>query len=291
MATGLGLFMVFLDATIVNVALPAIQADFDVGESGVQWVVAAYSLTMGMFMMTSASLSDSYGRRRAFVFGLVLFSVASLACGIAPSLPVLNLARGLQGVGAAVVNVASLALVGAAYPEPAAKARAVGIWTGVAAIGIAIGPTVGGVLTEQFSWRAVFLVNPVVGLATIAMTYAFVRESSSPIRHSFDAVGQLMFIVGIGAVTFGLVQAPEYGFGSPVIIGAMVLSLVVLHRVRPLRAEVRRSDDGRAGLPTVPTPLPSSRCSHRCSVPTAPCWSSPSTSRTSVTCRPRGRAP
>ena len=111
LATGLGLFMVFLDATIVNVALPAIQSDFDVGESGVQWVVAAYSLTMGMFMMTSASLSDSYGRRRAFVLGIALFSVASLVCGIAPSLAVLNIARGLQGIGAAVVNVASLAQI------------------------------------------------------------------------------------------------------------------------------------------------------------------------------------
>ncbi|MCO5318582.1 MAG: DHA2 family efflux MFS transporter permease subunit [Microthrixaceae bacterium] len=240
LATGLGLFMVFLDATIVNVALPAIQSDFDVGESGVQWVVAAYSLTMGMFMMTSASLSDSYGRRRAFVLGIALFSVASLVCGIAPSLAVLNIARGLQGIGAAVVNVASLALVGAAYPEPAAKARAVGLWTGIAAIGIAVGPTVGGFLTEQFSWRAVFIVNPVVGLLTVVLTYAFVSESASSTRHSFDIVGQLMFIVGVGAVTFALVEAPQYGFGSPLIVGSLVLSVAVL--VVFVRFELRSSD-------------------------------------------------
>ena len=239
-ATGLGLFMVFLDATIVNVALPAIQSDFDVGESGVQWVVAAYSLTMGMFMMTSASLSDSHGRRRAFVIGIALFSVASLACGIAPSIAVLNVARAVQGVGAAVVNVASLALVGAAYPEPAAKAKAVGLWTGIAAIGIAIGPTVGGFLTEQFSWRAVFLVNPVVGLITIVLTLAVVRESASPTKHSFDIVGQALFIVGIGSVTFALVEAPVYGFGSPVIIGSLVLSVLVLAAF--VRLELRSDD-------------------------------------------------
>jgi EmrB/QacA subfamily drug resistance transporter len=239
-ATGLGLFMVFLDATIVNVALPAIQSDFDAGESGVQWVVAAYSLTMGMFMMTSASLSDSYGRRRAYVLGIALFAVASLACGLAPSLAVLNISRAVQGVGAAVVNVASLALVGAAYPEPSAKARAVGLWTGIAAIGIAIGPTVGGVLTEQISWRAVFLVNPVVGVITIVLTFAWVGESSSSTRHSFDIVGQAMFIVGIGAITFALVQAPELGFGSPLIIGSIVLSLVVLAVF--VRFELRSDD-------------------------------------------------
>ena len=239
-ATGLGLFMVFLDATIVNVALPAIQSDFDVGESGVQWVVAAYSLTMGMFMMTSASLSDSHGRRRAFVVGIALFSVASLACGLAPSIAVLNISRAVQGVGAAVVNVASLALVGAAFPEPAAKAKAVGLWTGIAGIGVAIGPTAGGFLTEQFSWRAVFLVNPAVGLVTIVLTLAVVRESASPTKHSFDIIGQLLFIVGIGAVTFALVEVPVFGFGSPIIIGSLVVSILVL--LAFVRLELRSDD-------------------------------------------------
>lgn len=228
LATGLGLFMVFLDATIVNVALPSIQKDFDVGESGLQWVVAAYSLTMGMFMMTSASLSDSRGRRRAYIVGIAVFCLASLACGLAPSVAVLNVTRALQGVGAAVVNVASLALVGAAYPDPKEKAKAVGMWTGIAAVGIAIGPTVGGVLTEAVGWRWVFLVNPVVGVIAVALTLAFVAESADPQRHSFDLPGQLMFIVGVGAITFALVQAPVYGFSSPVIVGTLVTSVVVL---------------------------------------------------------------
>ena len=129
-ATGLGLFMIFLDATIINVALPSIQRDFHVGENDLQWVVAAYSLTMAMFMMTSATLSDARGRRRAYVVGIAIFCGASLACGLAPTVDVLNVTRALQGVGAAVVNVASLALVGARYPEPAAKAKAVGLGPG-----------------------------------------------------------------------------------------------------------------------------------------------------------------
>ncbi len=169
-ATGLGLFMIFLDATIVNVALPDIQNEFDVGEQGIQWVVAAYSLTMGMFMMSAATLSDQRGRRRAYVVGIVLFCVASVGCGLAPDLGVLNLARGLQGVGAAIVNVASLALVSAAFPDPAAKARAIGLWTGIAAIGLAIGPTLGGVLTEGLGWRSIFLINVVVGVVAVVLT-------------------------------------------------------------------------------------------------------------------------
>jgi len=239
-ATGLGLFMIFLDATIVNVALPSIQEDFSIGESGLQWVVAAYSLTMGMFMMTSASIADRWGRRRTFVLGLVVFCGASLACALAPGIGVLNITRGLQGVGAAVVNVASLALVGAAYTDPAAKTRAVGLWTGIAAVGLAIGPTVGGVLTDSLGWRSIFVVNPVVGGIAIVLTYTFVRESSDPEGHSFDPIGQVLFIVAIGALAFALVEAPVHGFSSAAILVPLVGSAVVL--VVFARFELRSRD-------------------------------------------------
>ncbi len=239
-ATGLGLFMIFLDATIVNVALPSIQADLDVGESGLQWVVAGYSLTMGMFMMTSASLADARGRRRAFVVGLVIFCVASMACGLAPGIGVLASARAVQGIGAAVVNVASLALVGAAYPDPKAKTKAVGLWTGIAAVGLAIGPTLGGVMTDTVGWRWIFFVNPAIGGAAIVLTYLFVAESRDPVGHSFDPVGQLLFIVGIGAFTYALVQAPVWGFSSPWIIGPMVLGLASIAVF--IRFELRSRD-------------------------------------------------
>ncbi len=240
LATGLGLFMVFLDATIVNVALPSIQHDFDVGESGVQWVVAAYSLTMGMFMMTSASLADSWGRRKVYIAGIAIFCVSSLACGLAPGVGFLNAARASQGIGAAVVNVASLALVGAAFPDPAAKARAVGIWTGIAGVGIAVGPSLGGMLTENFGWRWIFLINPLVGVVALALTLAFVTESADPKDRGLDPVGQLLFIIGIGAFTFALVQASTYGFVSAPVIGAFATGSVAL--VAFLVFELRSED-------------------------------------------------
>lgn len=239
-ATGLGLFMVFLDATIVNVALPDVQQEFDVGEAGIQWVVAAYSLTMGMFMMTSASLADARGRRRAYVVGLVVFAVGSAACALAPSIVALSLARALQGVGAATVNVASLSLVGAAYPEPAAKTKAIGAWTGIAAVGLAIGPTVGGVLTESFGWRSIFIVNPLVAAVAIVVTLLFVTESKDPRKRRLDLPGQLLFIVGIGALTCALVEGPHDGWGSPLILSLLGGSAVITFAF--IRTELRSAD-------------------------------------------------
>jgi len=240
LATGLGLFMVFLDATIVNVALPEIQRDFDVGEAGIQWVVAGYSLTMGMFMMSSASLADSRGRRRAYIAGLLVFAVGSALCGLAPSILTLSFARGIQGVGAATVNVASLALVGAAYPDPRAKTRAIGAWTGIAAVGLAIGPTVGGVLTEEVGWRSIFLVNPLFAALAIALTLAFVKESKDPVRRSLDPPGQVLFIVGVGTITYALVEGPHDGWSSPLIVGLLVVSTVVTTLF--IRTELHSSD-------------------------------------------------
>ena len=131
-ATGLGLFMIFLDVLIVNVGLPAIQASFAVGEAGLQWVVAAYSLGMAVFIMSAATLADLHGRRRLYVIGIAVFTVASVACGLAPSIEFLNVARGIQGAAAATANVTSLALVSAAFPDPRQKARAIGIWAAIA---------------------------------------------------------------------------------------------------------------------------------------------------------------
>jgi EmrB/QacA subfamily drug resistance transporter len=239
-ATGLGLFMVLLDATIVNVALPDIQHHFAVGESGLQWVAASYSVTMAMFMMTGATFGDLRGRRRAYIVGLVLFCVASAGCGLAPSFAVLVGARAIQGIGAAVVNVSSLALVGAAYPDPLQKARAIGTWTGIAGLGLAIGPTLGGVLTENVGWRSIFLFNPIVGALAVVLTLRFVSESRDPTPRSFDTRGQLLFIVGIGALTFALIQAPQSGWLSALFIGPIIIAAVVL--VAFVRAELGSDD-------------------------------------------------
>jgi EmrB/QacA subfamily drug resistance transporter len=239
-ATGLGLFMIFLDALIVNVAIPDIQRQFGAGESGLQWVVAAYSLTMAMFMMSGGTFGDHYGRRLGYIIGIVVFCLASVACGLAPSIEALVVARGFQGVGAALVNVASLALVSDAFADPQARARAIGIWTGIAAIGLAIGPTLGGVLTETVGWRSIFLINPLIGIVAIMLTLSFVGESRDPASRSFDVPGQLLFIAGIGALTYALIQGGHDGWLSPVILGSFAAAAVVL--VVFVLYELRASD-------------------------------------------------
>ncbi len=239
-ATGLGLFMIFLDAMIVNVAIPDIQRAFGSGESGMQWVVAAYSLTMAMFMMTGGTFSDHFGRRVGYIVGIVVFCAASVLCGLAPGLGVLIAARALQGVGAAIVNVTSLALVGAAYPDPSAKARAIGVWTAIAAVGLAIGPTLGGFLTEDIGWRSIFLFNPIIGILAIVLTLRSVEESRDPASRSFDIPGQVLFVVGIGALTYALIQGGHSGWLSPPIVGCFVAAAVVL--VGFVRFELRARD-------------------------------------------------
>jgi EmrB/QacA subfamily drug resistance transporter len=172
--------------------------------------------------MSAATLSDQRGRRRAFLGGTVLFAAASALCGAAPSLTVLNVGRGLQGVGAAAVNVASLALVSAAFPDPKRKARAIGIWTGIASVGLAIGPTVGGVLTESIGWRSIFFVNVVMGAVGVVLVRAFVDESRDPTPRSLDPSGQLLFIAAIGTLTYALIEGPHSGWRSPLIVGLLV---------------------------------------------------------------------
>src|SRR5262245_20527498 len=173
-ATGLGLFMIYLDALIVNVALPAIQSDFEVGEAGLQWVVTAYSLGMTIAIMSSGTVGDIYGRRKLYLAGIALFTVASAACGLAPSVGALNLARAVQGIAAATVNVTSLALVSAAFAEPKLKAWAIGIWTAVASTAIAIGPTLGGFMVQGTGWRSFFMVNITGGHVVIVFTCCLV---------------------------------------------------------------------------------------------------------------------
>jgi EmrB/QacA subfamily drug resistance transporter len=238
LATGIGLFMIFLDATIVNVALPDIQKDFGAGEQGLQWVVAAYSLTMAMFIMSAATQADRSGRRKVFIIGTAIFAAASALCAVAPDLFILNVGRGIQGVGAATVNVASLALVSAAFPDPRKKARAIGIWTGIASVGLAIGPTVGGFLTESVGWRSIFLVNVAIGAACIVMVRAWVDESRDPNAREVDVAGELLFIGGVGTLTYALIEGPHTGWRSPTILTlfALAFACTVLFIWRELRA-------------------------------------------------------
>jgi len=227
-ATGLGLFMIFLDALIVNVALPAIQSDFHVGESGLQWVVTAYSLGMAVAIMSAGTLADLYGRRRLYFAGIALFTAASAACGMASSLGMLNFARAVQGVAAATVNVTSLALVSAAFPEPKLKAWAIGIWTAIASTAISIGPTLGGVMVQRTGWRTIFMVNVPVGVVVLLLTWRFVAESKDARPRTFDVPGQLLFIAAVGAFAFAVIEGPRAGWVSAQILGLFVASALAL---------------------------------------------------------------
>lgn len=225
-ATGLGLFMIFLDALIVNVALPDIQERFQVGESGLQWVVTAYSLCMAIFIMSGATVADLKGRKRVFLLGVVVFTLASAACGLAPDLAFLNVSRGIQGAAAAVANVTSLALVSAAFPDPKAKAKAIGLWTAIASVAIAVGPTLGGLLTDTIGWRSIFLVNLPVGLVACVLTWRFIEESRDPTGRGIDLPGQLLFAVTVGAFAYAVIEGPQSGWLSPAIVSLFAVAVV-----------------------------------------------------------------
>lgn len=226
LATALGLFMIFLDALIVNVALPDVQTEFDVGENGLQWVVGAYAIGMAALMMTSATLADRLGRRRVYLGGVIVFSASSIVCGLAPSIEVLSLARGVQGLAAAAVNVASLALVSQAFPDPDEKARAIGIWTAIGASALALGPSLGGVLTDVAGWRSVFLVNVPIGAAAVVLIWTFVVESRNPGREGLDPVGQILYFTAISGFSWMVIQGPRTGWSSAPIVAAGVVFVV-----------------------------------------------------------------
>ncbi len=239
-ATGLGLFMIYLDALIVNVALPSIQSDFRVGESGLQWVVTAYSLGMAVAIMSAGTLADLFGRRRLYLSGIALFTAASIACGLAGSIGVLNAARAVQGIAAATVNVTSLALVSAAFPDPKQKAWAIGIWTAIASTALAIGPTLGGFLVQHSGWRIIFEVNVPVGLAVLILTRLSVQESRDPRPRTFDLPGQFLFVAAVGAFAFAVIEGPHAGWLSAETLILFAVAAVALAAF--VRVERRSAD-------------------------------------------------
>src|SRR5262245_12614542 len=248
-ATSLGLFMIYLDALIVNVALPAIQSDFKVGEAGLQWVVTAYSLGMAISVMSAGTAADIYGRRKLYLGGIALFTAASAACGMAFSLEVLNLARAVQGVAAAMANVTSLALLSAAFPDQKSKAWAIGIWTALASTAMAIGPTLGGFMVQETGWRSIFMVNVPVGLAVLALTWRFVAESRDERPRTFDIPGQLLFMTAVGAFVFAVIEGPQAGWLSGAILALFVVAGGGAGGIYLLGRQARGPDDGPEALP------------------------------------------
>jgi MFS transporter, DHA2 family, methylenomycin A resistance protein len=236
----LAYFMVILDTTIVNVALPQLSRDLGTGVTGLQWVVDAYTLTFAALLLSGGALGDRIGSRRVFEAGVAVFTLASLGCAVAPSVATLVAFRASQGAGAALSVAASLALLRAAFPHPGARARAVGVWGAVAGVGAAAGPSLGGALVAAWSWRAVFLVNLPIGVAGVLLARRVLPDPGGRPQAGLDAAGQLASVVALGALTLVLIEAGARGATNPLTIGGMI-ALVAAAAALTL-AERRASD-------------------------------------------------
>ena len=221
----MSLLIVGLDTTIVNVALPSIHRELDASISGLQWVVDAYTLVLASLLMLAGSTADRVGRRRTFQTGLVVFSLGSLLCALAPSLPFLIGARVVQAVGGAMLNPVAMSIIRNVFHDPRERAQAIGVWGAVFGLSMALGPVLGGALVDAFSWRAVFLVNLPVGLVAIILTALFVPESRAPRPRRFDPVGQVLVIVALASLTYSIIEGPKSGWLSGEIVGLFVLSI------------------------------------------------------------------
>lgn len=233
----MSLLIVGLDATIVNVALPAIHRSFHSTLSGLQWTVDAYTLVLASLLMLSGSTADRLGRRRVFQAGLALFSLASLLCALAPSLELLVAFRALQAIGGAMLSPVAMSIVRNVFEDPRERARAIGVFAAMFGISMALGPVLGGFLVSAISWRATFLVNLPVGLAAIALTALFVPESRAPRPRRIDPVGQVLVIAALAALTYAIIEGGAVGFGAAGIVILLAVALgcfaaLVLYELR-----------------------------------------------------------
>ena len=236
----LSLFLVGLDITVVNVALPTIGRELDAGVSGLQWTVDAYTLVLASLLLFAGSMGDRLGRRRVFVAGLVTFSAASLLCSLAPNVELLVAFRVLQAVGASMLTPVAMSIVVNTFTDPRERAQAVGVWGAVFGIAMALGPFVGGTLVSAVGWRPIFWVNLPIGLAAILLTLRFVPESKAPRPRRFDPVGQTLVVVLLAALTFGIIEAPARGWTAPLIVAAFAAAAAAFAGL--LRHEPRRRE-------------------------------------------------
>lgn len=223
LATVLGSTLAFVDATVVNIALPAIGTDLDAGSAGLQWIINGYTLSLAALILLGGSLGDRYGRRRLFVVGVAWFALASLLCGLAPNVPSLIAARVLQGIGGALLTPGALAILETSFDQRD-RARAIGAWSGLAGIGGALGPFLGGWLVEAGSWRLVFLVNVPLAAAVIAVAVRHVPESRDPYAaRQVDVAGAVAGAVGLGGLTYGFTSWPGLGGSHPVVLATLAV--------------------------------------------------------------------
>jgi EmrB/QacA subfamily drug resistance transporter len=227
-AVSVATFMLLLDITVVNTALPSIQRDLSASFTDLQWVIDAYTLALAAVVLTAGSLADRLGRRAVFAGGLGVFALASLAAGLSPDATFLNVARAVQGIGAAAMFAVSLALVAQEFPAGRERASAMGIYGATIGVAVAIGPLVGGAITSWIGWRWVFFLNVPIGAAAIATTFAKLRESRDPNATRIDWLGLVTFSTGLLLLVLALLRGNDEGWGSPLIVGLLSGAAVIL---------------------------------------------------------------
>ena len=220
------LLIVGLDTTIVNVALPSIRNDLDAPVSGLQWVIDAYTLVLASLLMLAGSTADRIGRKRVFRAGLVVFSLGSLACGLAPTLGLLIAARVLQAVGGSMLNPVAMSIIRNVFDDPRERAQAIGVWGAMFGLSIALGPVVGGALVDSVGWRSVFYVNVPIGVVAFVLTTLYVPRSRAARPRALDAVGQVLVILALASLTYAIIDAPRAGWTSAGTLGLFGFSLV-----------------------------------------------------------------
>ena len=233
----MSLLLIAMDVTIVNVALPDIERDLHATVAQLQWVIDAYTLVLASLLMLSGSMSDRFGRRRVFQIGLALFSLGSLLCSIAPNIHGLILFRGIQGIGASMLNPVALSIIANAFTVPKDRARAVGVWGAVAGASLALGPLIGGALTQTIGWRSIFWINLPISVTAIVLTAIFVPESKAPRARRPDPLGQIFIFGFLSSLTYAVIESPLRGWNSPLILGLLggAILLFILFLVHEAR--------------------------------------------------------
>jgi MFS transporter, DHA2 family, methylenomycin A resistance protein len=226
LATSLGFAMVQLDVSVVNVAIRPIGVSLGGGISSLQWVVGAYTVAFAALILTAGALGDRVGAKRVFMAGFVLFTAASAACGLAPSMDALIGARAIQGVGAAVLSASSLTLLSHAYPKPAERARAVGLWAAGASAALAGGPLLGGLLTASLGWRSIFFINSPIGLFGMGVCARWARDTPRSGERGVDLAGQLAAVVSLATLAAATIEGGALGFADPAVLAGFALALL-----------------------------------------------------------------
>ncbi|GAA4857711.1 DHA2 family efflux MFS transporter permease subunit [Saccharopolyspora rosea] len=224
----MSLFIVGLDNTIVNLALPSIQRELHAPMSGLQWTIDAYTLVLASLLMLAGSTADRLGRRRVFQTGLVLFGLGSLLCGLAPNTGALIAFRMVQAIGGSMLNPVAMSIITNTFTDARERARAIGIWGGVVGLSMALGPVVGGALVDAAGWRSIFFINVPIGAAAVVLTALFVPESRAPRARRVDPVGQVLMMLLLGCLTFGIIEGPAAGWGSPRIVTCFLVAAAAL---------------------------------------------------------------